>query len=777
MPLGSALSPDGKTLAVICAGYNDHRVTLLDATTGAVKQSLPLESAWNGIAWARDGATLYVSGGGQPQINVLAVGSDGTLMPSAPILLPDIKGGKERKKTEPQAYVSGLAMSADGKTLFAGNFATDTIYAVRLSDGSVQGQRKLEMNAHPYCLRLSPDGSRLLVTEGALAAIAVLDTNDLTQVQRITTDGHPNDLLFAPDGRLFASCANSDTVLAIDPRNGLTRERIFVSLTPGSPAGAIPSSLALSPDGKTLYVASSGNNAVAVVDVADPVFSTVEGFIPSGWFPTLVAVAPNGQLVIGSGKGMGTGPNGGEAFRKSPPPQVRDAVARMKPNGNMSISRLLHGILSTLDAPTDAQLAAYTKQVYANTPYTDAIVGRPKSAPKPGSNPIPSRLGDRSPIKYVLYIIKENRTYDQVLGDLKDKNGKPLGNGDPALTLFGEEVTPNLHQLAREYVTLDNTFCDGEVSGNGHPWSTGAIGTDIGERSWMMSYSGHAQWALNDIDIFPPAGRIWDAAERAKVPFVSFYNTWTTDNTERNMPDVWRVGRGSRRDSENADVFISELKRYEAQNNMPRFMIMDLPEDHTNGTRPGAFTPRACVASNDLGVGKIVEACSRSKFWKEMAIFVIEDDAQAGPDHVEAHRTTAFVISPYTRTGKVDSTHYSTVSLLRTMELILGIPPMSQYDAAATPMYNAFTNKPDLTPYTLQAPRIDLNVKNETVAHGAAESSAMDFSGPDLLTSVQVDALNRILWHSIKGTHVPYPAIHRRALPLRDGTIAAPDND
>jgi hypothetical protein len=377
----------------------------------------------------------------------------------------------------------------------------------------------------------------------------------------------------------------------------------------------------------------------------------------------------------------------------------------------------------------------------------------------------------------VLYIIKENRTYDQVLGDLKDGAGKPRGNGDPDLTLFGEEVTPNVHELARRFVTLDNLYCNGDVSGNGHPWSTAAYGTDIGERAWMLDYSGRADWPLTDADIYPPVGRIWDECERAGISFASYYFTWTTDNTKRNMPDAWANGFWDRRDTENADIFIADLKRHEQSNDLPRFMIMSLREDHTKGTTPGAFTPRASVASNDLGVGRIVDACSHSRFWKQMAIFIIEDDAQDGPDHVDAHRTEGLVVSPYTRTGKVDSTTYNTVSMLRTMELILGLAPMSQYDAATTPMYNAFTSRPDATPYTAVAARIDLQEKNSPAAIGAAQSAGMDFSVPDHLTAEQVDQLNRILWHSVKGVDVRYPGTTRRALLTPAGGAATHPED
>ncbi|HLK57518.1 MAG TPA: bifunctional YncE family protein/alkaline phosphatase family protein [Chthonomonadaceae bacterium] len=753
MLLGGALSPDKRQFAVVNAGYNAHHLYLLDALTGKVQQTLPLERAWNGVAWSPDGNTLYVSGGGLPRVHVFTRGDGGAFQPAAPLPLPDLTANPpEQRGAKPdpekgQAYVSGLAISHDGKTLYVGNFATDTVYALSLPDGAVKTQRRLDAVAHPYCLRLSPEGDELYVTQGALGSVAVLNAATLAPARTLFTDSHPNDLLFGPEGDLFVSCGNSDTVCVLNPKTGQGLERIAVTLTPLSPAGTTPNSLALSPDGKTLYVANADNNDVAVVDLSEPRHSRVKGFIPTGWYPTLVCVAPDGKhLLLGSGKGMGAGPNA------RPNPNATDPIERTY----TYVGTLLYGLISTLEVPQDSQLAAYTQQVMANTPYRDTLLAAPAIAPRPGS-PIPARVGEKSPIKHILYIIKENRTYDQVFGDMKE------GNGDSSLTLFGEKVTPNLHALAREYVLLDNTYCNGDVSGNGHPWSTAAYGTDFGERAWMQSYGGHADWPLKDKDLYPPVGRIWDMCERKGLTFASYYYTWTTDNTHRNMPKTWEENLNKLRDFENADLFIADLKRYEQNNNLPNFLIMDLREDHTEGTRPGSFTPQACVASNDLGVGKIVEACSHSKYWPEMAIFIIQDDAQDGPDHMEAHRTEALVISPYTRQHKVDSTFYTTCSLLRTMELILGLPPMSQYDAAATPMYRAFMSKPDLTPFKALSARVDVMEKNKATAFGAKASQQMDFSGPDRLTAAQVDTLNRILWHSVKGD-MPYPSPVHRAL-------------
>ena len=763
MLLGGALSPDKKLLAVINAGFNAHHLYLLDACSGVIRQTLPLERAWNGVAWNPDGNTLYVSGGGLPRIHVFTRSADGAFAAVAPIALPGLTAnppeqkGPKPGKDAPQAYVSGLAVSPDGQTLFAANFATDTVFAIGLGEGGhgdIKATRKLDTLAHPYCLRLSPDGSELFVTEGALKRVEALRTDDLTTARVLPTEAHPNDLLFAPDGRLFVSCGSSDSVLVLDAKTGQQTERITVTLTPHAPAGATPNALSLAPDGKTLYVADADNNDVAVIDVAQAGRSRVRGFIPTGWYPTLVCATPDGKnLLIGSGKGMGAGPNA------TPNPQSKDAVE----SHYTYVGTLLYGMIATLAVPQDAALAGYTRQVMANTPYRDALINTPRTAPRPGSNPIPSRVGDPSPIKYVLYIIKENRTYDQVLGDI------PGANGDPRLTLFGEKITPNIHALAREYVLLDNTYCNGDVSGNGHPWSTGAYGTDIGERAWMQAYGSHADWPLKDPDIYPPVGRIWDRCEQKGVSWASYYFTWTTDNTRQHMRAAWAAIYDKHREFERADVFIADLKRYEQHNNLPHFMIMSLPEDHTNGTSPGAFTPQACVASNDLGVGKIVAACSKSKFWPHMAIFVIQDDAQDGPDHVEAHRTESLVISPYTRHRGVDSTFYTTTSLLRSMELILGLAPMSEYDAAATPMYNAFLNKPDTTPYVCRPAQVNLMAKNTPKSYGAKQSSRMDFSKPDQLTAKQVDSLNRILWHSVKGTAAPYPAPVHRALLASSG--------
>jgi hypothetical protein len=388
-------------------------------------------------------------------------------------------------------------------------------------------------------------------------------------------------------------------------------------------------------------------------------------------------------------------------------------------------------------------------------------------------------VGDASPIKHVLYIIKENRTYDQVFGDIEK------GNGDPKLTLFGRDVTPNHHALAEEFVLLDNLYCNGEVSADGHPWSTSAYATDFTQRSWVLSYSRKGSTNATESVTRPPNGYIWEAVLKKGLTVQGYYQLHPTlmdHSTVRYVESAKtraQGGRQARRDTDLAKIFIEDFKEFEASGKMPSFMIMSLGEDHTQGTTPGAFTPKASVASNDVALGQIVEAVSHSKYWKEFAIFVIEDDAQNGPDSVDSHRTAGLVISPYTRRKHLDSTMYTTTSMLRTMELILGVPPLTQHDAAATPMFESFTNSATLAPYQALLARIDVTTRNTEHAYGAKQSARMDWSDYDRIND---DELNEILWHSIKGLDTPMPAPTRRALPMADGRMHAPmsahaDND
>jgi DNA-binding beta-propeller fold protein YncE len=579
-------------------------------------------------------------------------------------------------------------------------------------------------------------------------------------------------MVVARDGRLFVACAGDNTVhvIATDKLEKLgepasparrlwegTREIVSTSLYAQSPEGSTPVAVALSPDDRTLFVANADNNNVMVVDVSNRLvdeargrgeaISIVNGFIPVGWYPTAVAVSPdNNTLFVANGKGL--------ASRANYPARGENPLRPFNAVAFDMIGRTLEGSIAVIDRPNTAQMAEYTMQVRRNTPYTPAAL---RAAPIPSDSVVPGKVGDACPIKHVLYIIKENRTYDQVLGALKDAAGRPLGNGDPNLAIFGENVTPNHHQLAREYVLLDNLYSNSEVSVDGHSWCDAAIATDFNQRSWIMSYSRHGRIPGNEEMENPANGYLWDLCRRHGITFKNYgEGAQRVPSENRGKWGDWH----DYRDMDLVDNWIADLAKAEQDGVLPQFTIMSLGEDHTYGTTPGAFTPNASVGSNDLALGKIVAAATRSRFWSQMAIFVIEDDTQNGPDHVDAHRTIGYVISPYAKRSFVDSTLYTTASMIRTMELILGLPPLTQYDAGATPMFNCFQREPIVTHYTVLMPKVDLMEKNTARSPFSKQSAQMNFREYDRAPE---DELNRILWYVAKGD-TPYPAPIHRAL-------------
>jgi hypothetical protein len=576
-------------------------------------------------------------------------------------------------------------------------------------------------------------------------------------VARWTTGEHPNEMLLTKSARyLFVANANLNTVTVLDTYTGKTVETLNAALGPDDLPGSTPNSMALSPDETKLFIANAGNNNVAVFDVSAIGKSRALGFIPVGWYPTSVRVTPNGkELLVADGKGLIS-----KADLNGPEPG--------KPNYHASqyVGDLFPGALSIIDLPKGKkfapQLAAWTAQAYQCTPQHSVAPITPSV-----DNPIPVRPGLPSPIKYCIYVIKENRTYDQILGDM------PEGNSDSNLCLFPENVTPNEHKIARGFVLFDNFYVNADVSADGHEWSMGAYASDFVEKEWPLSY-GHNQMgkypypAEGNFPIaFPANGYLWDRAREAGVSYRS-YGEFIQNSKTPEQPGFTHVAtlkghfdpfyRGfdtGYSDVNRAKRFIADLKDYETNGDMPRLQIVRLPNDHTCGTVVSAFTPTAYAADNDQGVGMIVDAVSHSKFWPQTAIFILEDDAQDGPDHVDAHRSPAYVVSPYTRRGVVDSTMYSTASMLHTMELILGLQPMTQFDAAATPMFNAFQAKPDLRPYDLVPAEVDLTARNTVKSWGSAASGKMDFTKED---ATPEQALNEIIWHSVRGAASPMPA-------------------
>lgn len=426
------------------------------------------------------------------------------------------------------------------------------------------------------------------------------------------------------------------------------------------------------------------------------------------------------------------------------------------------IGGLFKGTLSFIDIPFDVQLKAYTKQVYANTPFNNKITA---AANGETGNPIPRRKGEKSPIKHVFYIIKENRTYDQVLGDV------PAGNGDTSLCIFGQKVTPNLHALASEFALIDNFYVDAEVSADGHNWSMAAYATDFVEKTWPTSYGGRGgnyDFEGTRKAAYPRDGFIWDYCKRAGVSYRT-YGEFVADGAEAKASLKSLEGHFCKH-SPGFDMNVKDVKRVQVWahdfdsllviNAVPQFNTVRISNDHTSGQRKGALSPIACVADNDLAVGQFIEHLSKSPIWKESVVFVLEDDAQNGPDHVDAHRSPVFIAGPYVKRNAVIHNMYSTSGVLRTIELILGLPPMSQYDAAAMPLFECFTAKPDFTPYTAKAAQADLEQRNVAVNESSRRSESFNLAKEDAAPDLD---LNEVIWKSVKGETAVMPAPKRSA--------------
>lgn len=768
LPLNMVWSPDGRYLIVTNNGWSKPTLTVFDTANFYVKSTVEVDHAWLGLAWHPDGTRLFSSGAAQNVVNEFAWNGEALKQASQvkvgePVLRPTFE------TLDNSGFIGGIALTADGRRLFAVHVLGRAVSMIDLETRAIT--RTVRLDAEPYSVLTSADGRSVFVSLWGGAKLLTFDAATLERRGEVVVGEHPNAMVQSRDGaRLFVACANTNAVWVVDLASGRAIEQIGVALFPKAPPGTTPNALALSPDGSTLLVANADNNTVAVVDVSRPGASVVRGFIPTGWYPTGVTFDPAGKRIfVLNGKGLSPAAN-----PRGPQPGTRGADGQY-------IGGLLQGAISEIPMPDATTLAALTARVYQVTPYDDKTKLAPAGAP--AGSPIPARVGEPSPIKHVFYVIRENRTYDQVLGDM------PEGNGDPTLTLFGEEVTPNAHALARAFVLLDNFYVDAEVSYDGHAFSTGAYATDVVEKIWPTNYGRRGAIYLSEGNgprrnpygnlSAPPQGYIWDMAARAGVSVRSYGEfvrrdagtgkvVATVPGLEGNAHPEYPPYDLSIADNARVDVWLKEFREFERTGALPRLSIIRLGNDHTAGTRPGAWTPRAMVADNDLALGRVIEAVSHSRFWHESAIFVLEDDAQNGPDHVDAHRAPALVISPFVRRHAVDSTLYTTSGMLRTIELILGLEPMSQYDAAATPMYHAFQPGAVATPFTALPARVPTDERNASTAWGAEASLRMNLREADLAPELE---LNEIIWRSIRGANSPMPP------PRRAGFIRATRQD
>jgi YVTN family beta-propeller protein len=754
-----------------------------------------------GLVFSPDGTRIFLSNA-IGNIKVFTVDKEHHVSAAGTLEVPEARTAK-RKMELP----TGLAVSADSKRLYVAGNVANKLHELDIATGAVL--RSWDTGVAPFDVVLAAgkayvsnsggrragpgdltapagagtfvrvDGARRIANEGS---VTVIDLAAGSVKAELAVELHASALAASPDGRyVVVANTGSDTLSVIDTRKDQVIEKIWTRQTPADLFGAQPNALAFDRSGSRLFACNGTQNAVAVIKFhPQERESKVLGLIPVGWFPGAVAFDPQrSALYVANIKGIG-------------------AAKAFEPGEKVKLSsKNFFGTLSLLPLPSDKELAALTASALLNMRYPKLVEARLPARPGQPARPVPERVGEPSVFKHVIYIIKENRAYDQVLGDL------PQGNGDPDLCIFGAQVTPNQHKLAREFVLLDNTFCCSVQSADGHQWTDSAIANSYIERqvtsAFPRSYPGGKSEDGLDALAWSSSGFIWDNALAHGVTFRN-YGEWLLteagwqDPARKDKPawqDFWddhRKGTGLTRlasrpgieslrshskldtvgwdlnvpDVMRAAAFIKELKRYEEKGGLPQLLLVFLPNDHTGGTRGKAPTPAAQVADNDLALGQIVEALSHSKFWADTCLLAIEDDPQNGFDHVSGYRTTCYVASAYTKRGQTVSTPYNHAGLLHTIELILGLPPMNQLDAAAAPMVDCFTERADLTPFNAVPNLVPLDqtnpapkeISDRVLRQDAIASEKLPLATPD---GCSEDTLNRILWRAMKGSAAPYP--------------------
>ena len=727
VPLGMAVAPGGDRVAVVLSGWREQGLQILDLKSRQVTQTLEQKAAFMGVAFSRDGKELYVSGGNDDSIFCYSW-ENGVATFERKIVLGQPKPDKTGSR-----YPAGLAVSTRGNYLYVAENVGDDVAVVDLNTQQVT--QRLATDHYPYAVEVA--SGRVYVSAWGSDTVSVFKQGwdgMLSSAGKVKIGRHPSAMVANADGtRLYVALASVDEIGVVDTRG----ERVLRYLSDANPAGpaegSTPNALALSKDGSKLFVAEADNNAVAVFDVSEGAAKDasaqsratvgVEGRIPADWYPTAVAES-GGQLLVLSGKGHGShanpdGPVPGEH-------RNRLAYDLGQLNGTL---RMISG------ENASSHLDENSRRVAEANRWGEARAG--KKYP---------------PFKHVIYIIKENRTYDQVFGDLKE------GEGYPKLVFFGENVTPNHHSLALRFGLFDRFFTNAEVSSQGHMWSTAAYVTDYNEKTVHSSYSGRRENADDEEDSEPANGFLWNLAKKKGASFRD-YGEMVSREPGPGREAMKRRGLAGDvnpdyapfnlavSDQSRADVWLKEFQQFVEKKELPQLEILHLPSDHTAGGKAGFRTPRAMVADNDLALGRIVEAVSKSPFWRDTVIFVLEDDSQNGPDHVDSHRSPMLVISAYNRAGTVHR-FANTTDVVAAIEDILGLARMSKYDYFSRSLADVFSETPDFSPWTAQAARVDLTEMNAGHGEEARMSEGLDFSAAD---RVDDDTFNRILWRMVKG--------------------------
>jgi len=732
-------------MAVTNNGQSTQSLQLIDVQKETIADTVIIPRSWYGLCFSGNNEELYASGGNDNTILKYSLAGHHFNLVDSFVL-----GKKWPNKISP----AGIALDEDKGILYCVTKENNSLYIVSLATKQVV--QTIALGAEAYSCLLSPDKKTLYISLWGGDQLLWFSTETNAIVHSTPVGDNPNEICQDRRGKfIYVANANDNSVSVISVAEQKVVETLNAALYPNAPSGSTSNGVALSEDDKTLFIANADNNCLSIFDVSTPGKSVSRGFVPTGWYPTNVKVIGH-RVFVSNGKGFSSmaNPGGPNPFgrRQSVTYQQGD---NSKPASVQYIAGLFTGTMSIMDIPSEKQLAVYSQAVYRNTPYTK---DKELNASGEPGNPIPHKVGEPSPIKYVFYIIKENRTYDQVLGDVSQ------GNGDTSLTLFGERITPNQHAIVNHYALLDNFYCDAEVSADGHNWSMGAYATDYLEKTWPSSYGGRGgsyDAEGNRAVANNKAGFIWDNAMRKGITYRSYGEF--ADKADK--PNIAVLKQHTCPYFTGWDLSVRDTVRYTqwqrdfdslvAVNALPQFNTIRMGCDHTEGIRRGRPTPYAHVADNDLAVGLLVEHLSQSPVWKESAVFILEDDAQNGADHVDAHRSPAYVISPYVKRNFVDHTMYSTTSVLRTIELILGMPPMTQYDAAANPMWNSFTATPDLTPFHHLPSNVNLNDKNRAQNEAARISERFDFSHEDKVPDL---VFNQVLWMGLRGVNAPAPA-------------------
>jgi|ERR1017187_436252 YVTN family beta-propeller protein len=751
LPLNIAVSNSGKLMAVTNNGETTQSIQLIGVKTGNIVDNIVVAECWMGLKFSGNEKFLYASGGNNNWILKYAI------IKNKLILRDSLKlGDKWPNKISP----AGIEIDDQKNLMYVVTKENNSLYILNLKTKKIAGQYKLDGEA--YTCLLSPDKKELYISCWGCDKIYIFNTVSKRFTDEIGVGDNPNDICLTKNGKyLFVANSNDNSVSVINIHSKKVIETLTASLYPDAPQGSTTNSVALSPDQKTLYIANADNNCLAVFDASNPGACKSKGFIPTGWYPTSVRAFGN-KIYVTNGKGFSSfaNPEGPNPTEKNVRVTYRQGDTS-KIEVTQHIEGLLLGTMSIIDVPDSKRLATYSKEVYDNTPYN-----KEKETVTHGEkgNPIPEKVGDPSPIKYVFYIIKENRTYDQVLGDVKG------GNGDANIVLFGEKITPNQHKIVKDFVLLDNFYVDAEVSADGHSWSTGAYATDFLEKNWPAEYSGRGgsyyELAEGTRKIANNKnGFAWNDCSRAGVSYRTYGEF--ADNYKPNIPILknhfcnyytgWDL---SVRDTVRFGQWKKDFDSLVSINALPHLNTMRFPNDHTEGMRTGKPTPFAFAADNDLAVGMFLDHLSKSPVWKESVVFIVEDDAQDGPDHVDAHRSPVYIAGPYVKRIFVNHAPYTTSGVLRTIELILGLPPMSQYDAAAIPLWQSFTSKPDFSAYDYLPESVDLNDKNMAVNKLSKQSEVLNFSRED---EVPEALFNEILWKGIKGINSVVPTPRRAA--------------